>query len=105
MIETPLFQVAAKKPVRIRVLQPGGHPRAAVFALQGHYWRQDPGSPTSPVIGAQAGIGPADHWDFIPFHGAGGAFGVPGDYLYRNKVTFGVDAGQWGILRVTPAAQ
>ena len=100
-IETPLFQVAARKPVRFRVLQPGGHPRNAVFALQGHYWRRDPSSPASPVVGAQAGIGPGDHGDFIPFHGAGGAFGVPGDYLYRNKASFGLDAGQWGIFRVS----
>ncbi|NOT29091.1 MAG: copper oxidase [Planctomycetes bacterium] len=100
--EVPPFRAPAGTPIRFRVVQPGGHGRNAVFALQGHVWRHEPGNPRGGFVGAQAGLGPSDHWDFIPLHGAGGAFGVTGDYLYRNKASFGFDGGQWGLFRVDP---
>jgi hypothetical protein len=100
--ETPNIRAPKGMPVRFRVLQPGGHGRNSSFALQGHLWRHEPGNPRGGFVGAQGGIGPSDHWDFIPLHGAGGAFGVTGDYLYRNKASFALDGGQWGIFRVDP---
>jgi hypothetical protein len=34
-------------------------------------------------------------------NGAGGAFKVKGDYLYRTQSSFQFDNGIWGIFRVT----
>ena len=101
-IETPLFEAPVGTPVRFRVLQPQGHARNHVMSVHGHMWRHEPGNPHSDWIGSQAGHGPSAHWDFIPKHGAGGAFGVPGDYLYRDRASFAFDGGMWGIFRVTP---
>ncbi len=104
VIETPLFTAEVGTPVRFRVLQPQGHPRNQVISIQGHMWRHEPGNPNSNVIGSQGGHGPAMHWDIIPLHGAGGAFGIAGDYLYRDRASFAVDGGTWGVFRVTPKA-
>ena len=52
--------------------------------------------------GAQMGHGPTNHFDVVPKHGAGGNFGIAGDYLYRDQASFQFDGGLWGIFRVTP---
>jgi hypothetical protein len=100
-IETPIFNAQAGTRVRFRVLHPQGHGRNQVFSLHGHMWRHEPSNPYSDYIGSQAGHGPGGHWDVIPLHGAGGGFGVPGDYLYRNRSSLAFDGGAWGIFRVT----
>jgi hypothetical protein len=51
--------------------------------------------------GAQYGVGPGSHFDFLLKHGAGGAFAIPGDYLYRTFQSFQFDGGIWGIFRVS----
>jgi len=101
-IETPIFAAPAGMPVRFRVLQPQGHARNQVISIHGHVWRRQPGNVNSPWIGSIGGHGPATHWDIIPAHGAGGAFGVEGDYLYRDRASVSFDAGTWGVFRVTP---
>ncbi len=117
--ETPVFTAYRGENVRFRVLQAGGHPRNHVFQVHGHAWQRMPhgcpsgacgpdevasqvitNNPLSEVYGAQVGHGPANHWDFVLLNGAGGAFGVPGDYLYRNQASFAFDGGMWGLLRV-----
>jgi len=35
-------------------------------------------------------------------YGAGGAFRIVGDYLYRDQASFTFDGGMWGIFRVKP---
>jgi len=113
--QTPVFTAKAGQAVRLRVLQPGGHTRNGVFQLHGHSWQREPydgsgsfpserivNNPTSEWRGAQEGTGPANHFDIVLNNGAGGAFAKPGDYLIRNQSSFNFDAGQWGILRVTP---
>jgi hypothetical protein len=100
-IETPLFEAPVGTPVRFRVLEPQGHPRNHTISIQGHTWRHEPGNPNGDFIGSQGGHGPASHWDIVPLHGAGGAFGVPGDYLYRDHATGGFNGGIWGVFRVT----
>jgi hypothetical protein len=108
---TPVFTAKAGTPVRFRLLHPGGHQRNNVFMLHGHMWQEEPYVTSSSVIGsnplsewkgAQHGIGPGEHFDFVLQNGAGGAFGVPGDYLWRTFQSFQFDGGMWGILRVTP---
>jgi len=107
--ETPVFTACLGKPARFRVLEPGGHPRNHVFTLHGHSWQREPYIENSTKIGqsdlsftkgAQEGHGPSNHFDFVLCGGAGGQFSVPGDYLYRDNASFGLDGGLWGILRV-----
>jgi hypothetical protein len=45
-------------------------------------------------------VTPGAHFDIVPLNGAGGAFGVTGDYLYSDQGSFGTTSGLWGILRV-----
>jgi hypothetical protein len=111
----PVFKAKAGEEVRIRVVQSGGHPRNHVIAVHGHGWEREPyaagavpsqhiaDNPLSQVYGAQAGMGPANHFDLVLRNGAGGAFKVPGDYLIRDMASFQFDAGIWALLRVTPA--
>ena len=111
---TPVFTATAGQPVRVRLLQPGGHSRNNVFMLHGHIWEEEPyingssalgSNPLSEWKGAQYGIGPGSHFDFLLKHGAGGAFSVHGDFLYRTFQSFQFDGGIWGIFRVAPAYQ
>ncbi|MBI4319776.1 MAG: multicopper oxidase domain-containing protein [Chloroflexi bacterium] len=111
---TPLFKAEAGQAVRFRVLDPGGHTRNHVFALHGHIWEREPyeagstrigNNPFSQLVGTQEGHGPTNHWDIVPKHGAGGAFKVTGDYLYRDMAPGKFYQGVWGIFRVTPKPQ
>jgi hypothetical protein len=79
--------------------------------LHGHIWEEEPyvnsssqlgSNPLSEWKGAQYGIGPGSHFDFLLKNGAGGAFNVTGDYLYRTFASYQFDAGMWGIFRVKP---
>jgi hypothetical protein len=105
---TPVFVAAQGQEVRIRMLEPGGHPRNDNYMLHGHNWQQSPyvdGSQAignnllSNVVGSQAGVGPGSHFDFV-LKSAGGRFIVQGDYLYRTFASFQFDGGVWGIFRV-----
>jgi hypothetical protein len=109
--ETPVFTAQAGQAVRVRLLQPAGHSRNNVFMLHGHIWEEEPYTADSKVLGsnplsewkgAQYGVGPGSHFDLLLKNGAGGAFHVPGDYLYRTFQSFQFDGGIWGIFRVTP---
>lgn len=109
--QTPVFEVTAGEPVRFRLLQTGGHTRNVVFGLHGHVWERQPylnnslrlgRNNFSFVEGARMGHGPTHHADLLLRHGAGGAFSIPGDYLFRDLAGPGFDGGLWGILRVVP---
>jgi hypothetical protein len=108
---TPVFSAQAGDVIRIRMLEPGGHPRNDAYMLHGHIWEEEPYVDASQVIGSnplsnwegsRQGVGPGFHGDFVPKHGAGSLFKVPGDYLYRTFESFHFDGGIWGIFRVTP---
>lgn len=110
---TPVLTARKGQQIRFRVLQPGGKPRNKSFHLHGHGWEVEPyvpgvvasqgigANPRSLVTGVQAGMGPRNHFDIVPLNGAGGAFLVTGDYLYRDLASFAFDGGLWGIMRVT----
>jgi hypothetical protein len=120
--ETPVFTAAAGDRVRFRLLEPGGHARNSVFQVHGHVWQQEPyDTDPSPVTnplgigstsigdnplslweGSRMGHGPMQHADAVPENGAGGAFHVTGDYLFRDQGSFGFAGGIWGIFRVLP---
>ena len=107
---TPVYQASAGEEVRVRMLEPGGHPRNDTYLLHAHIWEAEPyidgsqtigSNPLSNWVGAQGGIGPGSHFDFIPKGGAGGRFHITGDYLYRTFASFQFDGGIWGIVRVS----
>lgn len=109
--ETPVFVSSRRADTRFRLLQPGGHQRNNVFTLHGHVWQEEPYIKDSTLLGsrlqseyfgAMMGVGPSAHFNILPRNGAGGAFGVYGDYLYRTFQSFQFDNGMWGILRVIP---
>jgi manganese oxidase len=108
---TPVFTATAGTPVRFRILQPAGHGRNGVFQVHGHTWEEEPYASGSMIIGpnplsewkgSQAGHGPTNHFNVVLKYGAGGAFRIVGDYLYRDQASFGFDGGIWGIFRVRP---
>jgi manganese oxidase len=108
---TPVFEALPGQDIRIRMLEPGGHPRNDNYMLHGHIWEQEPyvdgsqalgNNPLSNWVGSQGGIGAGSHFDFLPKAGAGGHFRVQGDYLYRTFESFNFDGGMWGIIRVQP---
>ncbi len=113
--ETPIFWAKKGDKVRFRVLEPGGHARNHVFQVHGHVWQQEPyvsnasfprgpvsigDNPLSQWEGARMGHGPTNHFDAVLENGAGGAFGIEGDYLYRDQSSFLFDGGLWGLFRV-----
>jgi hypothetical protein len=110
---TPIFSATTATQVRFRVLHSGGHARNNVFMVHGHIWQEMPyqtGSKStvigfkqdSPWHGSQYGHGPSNHFDVV-INGAGGRFGVQGDYLYRTFQSFQFDGGIWGLFRVGSA--
>jgi hypothetical protein len=119
--ETQVFSAVVGSDVRFRLLHPGGTQRNNVFHLHGHVWEQTPytsddttpidpdqeigatrigDNPYSYYEGARMGVGPSCHDDVVLLHGAGGAFGLAGDYMFRDFQTFHLDGGLWGILQV-----
>jgi len=111
--ETPIFPAPPNSPVRFRVLHPGGTQRNSVFEIHGHIWQQEPYVNGSTQIGdnkkslwegARMGHGPTGHFDAVLQNGAGGKFGIPGDYLYRDHASFQFDGGIWGIFWVVDRA-
>jgi hypothetical protein len=112
---TPVFTAKAGTPVRFRLVEPAnpGH-RSGVFQVHGHTWQRQPyvagtvpsqtigNNPASEYYGAQEGLGTGDHFDIVPQFGAGGAFKVPGDYLFRDQAARLFDGGRWGLFRVQP---
>ena len=108
--KTPVFFASAGEEIRFRLLKPGGHNRNQVFTLHGHLWPRHPYNADSTQIdpnnqftfwhGEQMGHGPSNHMDLIPLHGAGGVFGIAGDYLFRDLTPVHIDNGEWGLLRV-----
>ncbi len=52
---TPIFTVAAGTPVRLRLVEPAGHPRNGGFTLSGHDWVNYPWTEKSTVQTAQPG--------------------------------------------------
>ena len=111
---TPVFTAKAGTPVRFRIGKSAGHTRNGVFQVHGHVWQREPyvagsvasqsigNNPQSEYRGAQEGLGTGNHFDIVLQNGAGGAFKIPGDYLFRDQASFELDNGRWGLFRVQP---
>ncbi|WP_232380010.1 multicopper oxidase domain-containing protein [Polyangium fumosum] len=107
---TPILRAKAGQALRIRQLQPSGHARQHAFTLWGHEWGYRPFLLNSTVIGpnpdwfvvsTQGGASVQTAHNVLPLYGAGGKFGVVGDFLYRDEGSFGYTNGCWGFLRVS----
>jgi len=107
--ETPLFVAKSGEAARFRLLMPEGHNQGHVFDLHGHVWEELPYVSSSTRIGTNAasewmgtrgGHGPGSHHEAVLKHGAGGKFGVMGDFLYRDYAGWLLDDGVWGLFRV-----
>ncbi len=112
--ETPVFTTEVGMETRLHVLHPGGHARNEVFMLHGHEWLDNPWRDNSTTIG----VNPLSEWSGATFGqgptsrltvallpklgGAGGPFGVTGDFLYRSFDSFQFTGGMWGLFRVRP---
>ena len=123
--ETPVFEANAGQEVRMRILMPHGIGRGTTFNLHGHVWQRDPyicpreadlgltgkcepggvGStaighnPIGMYLGGQESVNGSEHFE-VRLPSAGGSYGVPGDYLFRDQSSFGNLSGLWGIMRV-----
>ncbi len=127
---TPVFRTTLDADTafdtRMHVLNGASADRDGTFMLHGHVWQRDPFvcpnqsdlglagrcNPNELVpsralglnqqakyLGGEEGMGHVyGHWPIL--FDAGGADGVPGDYLYRDYAPNGNRNGQFGILRV-----
>jgi hypothetical protein len=118
--KTPLFHAVAGDPVRFRLVHPGGDSQQHTWGLHGHIWQEEPfvvgqgskvigqkkdslGRPLSEFKGVEYGHGPTNAFDVLPQNGAGGLFGVTGDFMWRDYVSWYLADGIWGIFRVHPS--
>ena len=109
--ETPIFSAPAGMPVRFRLVYPTGTgDNQQTFELSGHAWQDEPYTDASTRIGLNpagtwtgttTGVGPTSHYDIV-VPAAGGAFQVPGDYVYRSWTAAQLQVGLWGLFRVAP---
>jgi len=98
---TPVFEAFAGDPVRFRVVS-GFSEQNQVFAIEGHEWQLTPQIPGSDVVSARY-LPPTGVLN-IELQRTGGPKERPGDYLWLNHRLPYMKAGQWGILRLHPAA-
>jgi hypothetical protein len=106
---TPLFRAVAGEPVRFRLVHPGGDSQQHTWGLHGHIWQEQPWAQASTRQGdnqfsewkgVEHGLGPTGAFNHLLQGGAGGAFQVEGDYMYRDHVPWYLVDGLWGIFRV-----
>jgi len=116
--ETAVFTVTKGMPFRKHLLMPFSPGRGSTYDLHGHVYQRDPyvckgngdtgGGDSSPIValagkcdmGIESWFG-GQHYEIV-IPSAGGAFAVPGDYLFRDHMGLGNAQGLWGIVRVAP---
>jgi hypothetical protein len=55
--QTPVFNATPGQPMRLRLVQPGGHQRNNIFQLHGHVWEEEPYTTTAlPLGGCYSGV-------------------------------------------------
>jgi hypothetical protein len=95
---TPLLEAYTRDAIRLHVLVPFSE-QAHVFTLEGHQWRLETGQPGSDLVSSLQ-VGALEAITIQPLGGAGGALGLPGDYLYGDHREPFREAGLWGLMRV-----
>ncbi len=94
---TPLLEAYVGDPIVVRNLV-GGTNDVHTWHLDGHWFRAEPFSRTSPPVNT-AHLGISERYD-LAVASAGGPQRRPGDYLYYSGRSFKLREGNWGILRV-----
>lgn len=98
--DTPLLEAMAGDQVRIHVLSPWSE-QAQVFSIEGHRWPFEPERDGSDMISSVT-VGGLEAITLKLDGGAGGASQTPGDYIYGDHRGPYLEAGLWGVFRVTP---
>jgi hypothetical protein len=86
-------------PVVFRTLVPSTND-VHTFAVEGHAFRVEPWSPTSPLVGALH-VGISERFDVV-IPAAGGSGRRAGDFVFGDGRTSKLREGVWGVLRVLP---
>ena len=112
--ETPVFSATAGKQARMHITNPHGTTRGSTFALHGHVWQRDPyicpgearnsltgacnmtsvgsralgNNPIGFAQGGQESWNAVTHFDIV-LPSAGGGNAIMGDYLARDRRSFG----------------
>lgn len=94
---TPILEAQLGDPLAIRALVAGANEVHTVH-VDGHWFRIEPFSPTSPPVNT-VHLGISERYDLI-IPQAGGPQQRPGDYLYYNGRDFKFREGSWGLIRV-----
>lgn len=95
--ETPILESYLGDPLVVRTLV-GGTNDVHTWHVDGHWFRAEPFSATSPPIDT-INVGISERYDlYIP--AAGGPQHIPGDYLYYSGRSFKLREGSWGLIRV-----
>jgi manganese oxidase len=106
--ETPIFAVEKGMPVRFHLPTAQGANNGAVFELHGHVWQEEPYINNSTGLGynsmsewkgSQGQVGALNSFELL-IDKAGGAFEVPGDYIYKSLAGPFTGNGFWGLMRV-----
>lgn len=96
-VETPVLEAFVGDPVVIRSLVAGTN-EVHTLHVEGHWFRAEPWSETSPPIATMA-IGISERYDLV-IPRAGGPQRRPGDYRYYSGRSTKLLEGSWGVLRV-----
>ncbi|MGI8425786.1 MAG: multicopper oxidase domain-containing protein [Actinomycetota bacterium] len=98
--ETPLVEAFLGDPIVFRTLAAGSN-EVTTFHIDGHWFRVEPFSKTSPPTGT-VHLGISERYDLMVPR-AGGPQERSGDYLYYSGRASKFKAGNWGIVRVRDA--
>lgn len=96
---TPIIEAHAGDPVRIHVFG-ASNEQNGMFSVERHEWPIEPFMPGADMISVVEFSGSETLDAFLP--SAGGAFRLPGDYVWSNQRLPYSQSGQWGYLRVLP---
>jgi hypothetical protein len=94
---TPLVEAYLGDPVVVRDLA-GATNEVHTWHIDGHWFRAEPFSATSPPI-STIHLGISERFDLV-IPRAGGPQQMPGDYLYYSGRAVKLREGSWGVLRV-----
>lgn len=94
---TPVIDAVLGDPVVLRTLV-GATNDVHTLHVDGHRFRVEPWSPTSPLV-STVRVGISERFD-LSIAAAGGPRRQPGDYLIRNGRHLKLAEGSWGLLRV-----
>jgi manganese oxidase len=94
---TPTLEANLGDPLVVRSLV-GAANEIHTTQIQGHWFRVEPWSPTSPPV-STVRVGISERFDIV-VPAAGGPQHMPGDYLYSNGRPSKLAEGSWGLVRV-----